>query len=90
VPEFASEVFGQPEVGVLPRLVRSRFGFHVVEVLERAAGAVPPYEAVRQAVRQALERHAYATALRQYVEVLAGQAHLEGIDLEAAGSPLVQ
>ncbi len=34
-PEFASEVFGHPEVGVLPRLVRSRFGFHVVEVLER-------------------------------------------------------
>ncbi len=89
-PEFASEVFGHPEVGVLPRLVRSRFGFHVVEVLERAAGTVPPYEAVRAAVRQALERHAYATALRQYVEVLAGQARLEGVDLDAASSPLVQ
>jgi len=89
-PEFASEVFGHPEVGVLPRLVRSRFGFHVVEVLERAAGTVPPYEAVRAAVRQALERHTYATALRQYVEVLAGQAHLDGVALDAASSPLVQ
>jgi peptidyl-prolyl cis-trans isomerase C len=89
-PQFAGEVFGHPEVGVLPRLVRSRFGFHVVEVLERAAGAVPPYEAVRGAVRQALERHAYATALRQYVEVLAGQARLEGVELDAASSPLVQ
>jgi peptidyl-prolyl cis-trans isomerase C len=89
-PEFASEVFGHPEVGVLPRLVRSRFGFHVVEVLERDAGTVPPYEAVREAVRQALERHAYAAALRQYVEVLAGQARLEGVDLDAARSPLVQ
>ncbi len=89
-PEFASEVFGHPEVGVLSRLVRSRFGFHVVEVLERAAGTVPPYEAVRAAVRQALERHAYATALRQHVEVLAGQAHLEGVDLDAASSPLAQ
>jgi len=89
-PEFASEVFGHPEVGVLPRLVRSRFGFHVVEVLERDAGTVPPYEAVRAAVRQALERHAYATALRQYVEVLAGQAHVDGVRLDAASSPLVQ
>lgn len=89
-PEFASEVFGHPEVGVLPRLVRSRFGFHVVEVLERDAGTVPPYEAVRAAVRQALERHAYATALRQYVEVLAGQAHVDGVDLDAASSQLVQ
>ncbi|HET9024115.1 MAG TPA: peptidylprolyl isomerase [Burkholderiaceae bacterium] len=89
-PEFASEVFGHPEVGVLPRLVRSRFGFHVVEVLERRAGAVPPYEAVREAVRQTLERQAYATALRQYVQLLAGQARLDGIDLDAASTPLVQ
>lgn len=90
VPEFASEVFGHPEVGVLPRLVRSRFGFHVVEVLERRAGTIPPYEAVREAVRQTLERHAYATALRQYVQLLAGQARLEGVDLDAASTPLVQ
>jgi len=89
-PEFASEVLGQTEIGVLPRLVRSRFGFHVVEVLERAPGAVPPYKDVRAAVRQMLERHAYATALRQYVAVLAGQARLEGLDLDAASSPLVQ
>jgi len=89
-PEFASEVFGHPEVGVLPRLVRSRFGFHVVEVLGRDEGEVPPYETVRAAVRQALERHAYATALRQYVEVLAGQAHVDGVDLDTASSPLVQ
>jgi peptidyl-prolyl cis-trans isomerase C len=62
----------------------------VVEVLEREPGTIPPYEEVRAAVRQALERHAYATALRQYVEVLAGQARLEGVDLDAAISPLVQ
>lgn len=89
-PEFASEVFGHPEVGVLPRLVRSRFGFHVVEVLERSAGAVPPYEDVKDAVRQTLDRQAFATALRQYVQLLAGQARLEGVDLAAADTPLVQ
>jgi peptidyl-prolyl cis-trans isomerase C len=89
-PEFAGEVFGHPEVGVLPRLVRSRFGFHVVEVLERDPGTIPPYESVRAAVRQTLERQAYATALRQYLQVLAGQARVEGIDLDAASTPLVQ
>ena len=90
VPEFAREVFGHTEVGVLPRLVRSRFGFHVVEVLERKPGAVPPYEAVQGAVRRTLEHHTYATALRQYVGLLAGQAQIAGVDLEAADSPLVQ
>jgi peptidyl-prolyl cis-trans isomerase C len=89
-PEFAREVFGHTEVGVLPRLVRSRFGFHVVEVLKRDAGAVPAYATVQDAVRQTLDRQAFATALRQYLQVLAGQARVEGVELAAAASPLVQ
>jgi peptidyl-prolyl cis-trans isomerase C len=89
-PEFAREIFGHPEVGVLPRLVRSRFGFHVVEVLERAAGEVPDFHAVRDAVRQTLDRQTYATALRQYLQVLAAEAHIEGVALDAAASPLLQ
>jgi peptidyl-prolyl cis-trans isomerase C len=89
-PEFAREVFGQSEVGVLPRLVRSRFGLHVVEVLAREPGSVPSFEAVQSAVRQTLERQAYATALRQYLQQLAGQSHLDGVDLDAASTPLVQ
>jgi hypothetical protein len=32
----------------------------------------------------------YVTALRQYLRVLAGQARVEGVDLEAAETPLVQ
>jgi peptidyl-prolyl cis-trans isomerase C len=65
--EFAREVFGHSEVGVLPRLVTSRFGFHVVEVLEREPGRVPPYEDVREAVRMQLERQATVNALRRHI-----------------------
>jgi peptidyl-prolyl cis-trans isomerase C len=89
-PEFARELFGQPEVGVLPRLVHSRFGLHVVEVLAREPGTVPAYETVRSAVAQALRQQAFATALRQYLLWLAGQARVEGVDIEAASSPLLQ
>src|SRR5690606_21219322 len=71
-PEFASEIFGHPSIGVLPQLVRSRFGLHVVEVLERDAGPVPAFEEVRDAVEAALRRQSWVTALRQYVQVLAG------------------
>jgi peptidyl-prolyl cis-trans isomerase C len=89
-PEFARELFGHAEVGVLPRLVHSRFGLHVVEVLEREPGIEQPFEAVRGAVVMSLRQKAYVTALRQFLSVLAGDAVIEGIDIEAAETPLVQ
>lgn len=89
-PEFARELFGRAEIGVLPRLVRSRFGLHVVEVLARAAGNTPAFETVHGAVAMALRQQAYVTALRQYLQLLAGQARLIGVDLDAAATPLVQ
>ena len=89
-PELAREILGHNEIGVLPRLVATRFGLHVVEVLAREPGAQPAYEAVRSAVAQALRQQAFATALRQYLQLLAGQAELQGVELEAAATPLVQ
>lgn len=89
-PEFAREIFGRPEVGVLPRLVLSRFGLHVVEVLARQPGVEPAFETVKPAVAQALRQRAFATALRQYLQLLAGQAVLVGVELDVAASPLVQ
>jgi peptidyl-prolyl cis-trans isomerase C len=89
-PEFAREIFGKPEVGVLPRLVHSRFGLHVVEVLARQPGLDPAFDAVKSAVAQGLRQQAFATALRQYLQLLAAEATLTGVDLEAAATPLVQ
>ncbi len=89
-PEFAREVFGHIEVGVLPRLVHSRFGLHVVEVLEREPGVSPPFESIRGAVANSLRQQVFVTALRQYLQLLAGKAKVEGVALDAADSPLVQ
>jgi peptidyl-prolyl cis-trans isomerase C len=89
-PEFARELFGHVEVGVLPRLVHSRFGLHVVEVLQREAGAAQAFEAVQGAVRMALRQQAWVTAMRQCLQMLAADAVVEGVALDAAESPLVQ
>jgi peptidyl-prolyl cis-trans isomerase C len=88
-PEFAREVFGRAEVGVLPRLVASRFGLHVIDVQQREPGQNPPYEAVQEAVRANLRQHSWTTALRQYLQLLAGQARLESVALDAADAPSV-
>lgn len=89
-PEFARELFGRAEVGVLPRLVHSRFGLHVVEVLEREAGRQQSFESVRGAVETALRQQVFVAAMRQFLQVLAGEAEIEGVDLDAAQTPLVQ
>lgn len=89
-PEFAREIFGHVEVGVLPRLVHSRFGLHVVEVLEREGGEPQSFASVRGAVAMALRQQTYVTALRQCLQLLAGQATVQGVDLDAAQTPLVQ
>ena len=89
-PEFAKELFGHVEVGVLPRLVHSRFGLHVVEILERIAGVEQPFETVSGAVAMSLRQKSYVTALRQYLRLLAGNAAIVGVDIEAADTLLVQ
>jgi peptidyl-prolyl cis-trans isomerase C len=83
-------MFGKAEVGVLPRLVHSRFGLHVVEVCERRPGTSRRYDEVAGAVRASLRQQAYHTALRQYLSLLAGEADVYGVELDAAETPLVQ
>jgi peptidyl-prolyl cis-trans isomerase C len=89
-PEFARELFAGPEIGVLPRLVHSRFGLHVVEVRGRESGHAPAFEAVHAAVAQTLRQHSFVSALRQYLQLLAGAAQVEGVVLDSADTPLVQ
>jgi peptidyl-prolyl cis-trans isomerase C len=70
--------------------VHSRFGFHVVEVMERDVGVDRPFEEVRAAVVLSLKQQAWVTALRQLLQVLAGQAEVEGVAMDEAATPLVQ
>lgn len=92
--ELANELFFQKSplhgMGVHPRLVHSRYGLHIVEVLGRKQGRTLPYEQVRERIAMELAQRSRATALHQYIRLLAGQALVEGLDLEGATSPLVQ
>lgn len=93
-PELANELFDQKHaqwgMGVHPRLVHTRFGFHIVEVLGRRKGRVPPFEDVQERVAAQLALQSRARGLNQYIRQLAAAARLDGLDLETADSPLVQ
>jgi len=93
-PELANELFFQTDslagMGVHPRLVHTRFGFHIIDVLSRLKGRLLAYDEVRDRVVAQLSMQSRAKALHQYMSLLAGQALVEGITLEATDSPLVQ
>ncbi len=70
--------------------IKTRFGYHVLRLDHRVDGRELPFEAVRQKIADYLEERAWAQAVRQYIALLAGEAEIEGIEIDAATSPLVQ
>ena len=93
-PELATELFhlqhAQSGTGVHPRLFHTRFGFHIIDVLERRSGTQPAYEEVCERIEALLTMQSRARALHQYMSLLVGEADIAGIALEGADSPLVQ
>lgn len=93
-PELANELFFQSDsgwgMGVHPRLVHTRYGFHIIEVLGRRKGQQLAFEEVKDRIAHQLTQQARATALRQYMQLLVGQARVEGLDLQGSDTPLVQ
>ena len=93
-PELAQELFHAPgalrHVGLKPRLLHSRFGFHILDVRERRPGRLPAFEEVRERIALQLAQQNRARALHQYIRLLAGRSVVEGVELETADSPLLQ
>lgn len=89
VPEFEEAVLRLP-VGLAGRPVKTRYGFHVVEVLQRVSGELLPFESVQPRIQAYLEQCSRQRALAQYIKLLAGDAEIRGIDLEQSESLLVQ
>lgn len=89
-PEFERALFEMRGTGVLPAIVESRHGLHVVKVLDRHAGERMPFETVHADIARALAAAARDRAWKQYATVLIGKSRIEGIELDGADSPLVQ
>jgi peptidyl-prolyl cis-trans isomerase C len=90
VPEFDKAVFGAATVGMLPSLLTSRYGFHIVDVVRRIPGKPLPFDELKTQIAALLLAKSEARALSQYVRVLAGRARISGVELGSAATPLVQ
>ncbi len=90
VPEFERALFRLGATGILPELVKTRHGFHIVAIDQTVLGKTLPFDAVREQIAKRLQAAVEERALQQYVSILAGQAQIVGVDLGAVASPLVQ
>ncbi|HKB53310.1 MAG TPA: peptidylprolyl isomerase [Ramlibacter sp.] len=92
-PELAGELFSQQNartVGLRPRLVHSRYGFHIVDVVERRCGRQASFDEVRPRIAALLAQDARAKALHRHMQLLAANASISGVTLAGTNSPLIQ
>jgi len=84
VPEFEKAVFALPAGGLLPQVLQTRHGLHIVRVTRRVEGRRLPFDEVREQIAAALSALSRDTAWRQYVKLLVERADVRGIDLGGA------
>lgn len=90
VPEFERVIFSLEPGKTAPKLLESRFGLHIVRVERRVEGCTLPFEMISDPLARHLTEQVRARALKQYLKILVGQAHIQGIELDGAQTPLVQ
>jgi peptidyl-prolyl cis-trans isomerase C len=70
VPEFWRQLTAHGQPGVLPQLVESRFGLHIVRINRIAPGKLLPFEVARPRIEEHLAERKLRGALHDYVHGL--------------------
>lgn len=90
LPEFETFLFALEDGQLSSVPVKTRFGIHVLRLDRRIEGRMLPFDLVKSKIEAFLADASWRVAVTQYIKVLAGRAEIEGVELEAADSPLVQ
>lgn len=80
VPEFEGTLF-KLDAGLAPSPIESRYGFHVVDVMDKQPGIQMTYEQVSPAIHNKLSQRAFHQSLCDYLFTLADEADIEGIEM---------
>ncbi|OIQ85173.1 putative parvulin-type peptidyl-prolyl cis-trans isomerase precursor [mine drainage metagenome] len=90
VPEFWQALIEHGEPGLLPRLVRTRFGLHIVRIARIAQGQLPPFEAVQAQIAQTIRQQSLVRALQLYAKDLEQHVEQRTGSTPAASCPVPQ
>ena len=70
--------------------IETRYGVHVLRLDRRIPGRSFAFEDVADQIARDLAASAWRRAVGGYIALLAGSADIRGIEVRAAGTPLVQ
>jgi len=83
-PEFERGLL-EMQTGEIGPVVESRYGFHIIRLERRIAGALLPFEVVHARIAAYLGERSQRLAIAQYVARLASKAKLTGVELPTPG-----
>ncbi len=89
-PEFERVIFAKAPPGLWPRPVPTRFGWHLIRILDRDEGRALPFAAARECVAAHVRERSRRKAGVQYLKRLAAEARIEGVDLHLMPGWLMQ
>jgi peptidyl-prolyl cis-trans isomerase C len=82
VPEFADAAFALKDKDITPVPVKTQFGYHVIQTLEHRTSAPPPFDQVREELRQQMVQ----AAVQKELSAVRGEVTVERFNMD--GSPV--
>jgi peptidyl-prolyl cis-trans isomerase C len=76
VPEFEEAAFSQ-EIGKVGPVVETKFGYHIIEVLEKTEAGTTPFEDVKEDIISYLTRQSEQEAIGSYIDKLKGEVEID-------------
>lgn len=89
-PEVERALAIMEEGSIAPKPIASRHGYHILRLDRRTMGRQLPLDQVSGWIANHLRTSSKRRAIAQYLQLLAAGAKIDGIEVAAADSPLVQ
>lgn len=80
VPEFSSASFATKPGNIYPKVVQSKFGYHIIYVTDRMAAGQYPFEAVQYEITNFLQAQKEVKAIDSLIESLKKNAEIVYVD----------
>lgn len=80
VPEFSSASFATKPGNIYPKVVQSKFGYHIIYVTDRMAAGQYPFEAVQYEITNFLQAQKEVKAIDNLIESMKKNAEIVYVD----------